>query len=125
MPGRIPSQTLEQAPLQDSFRGIESQQADCNRADVRDRLNPRTVNPEMFLPSVAPRMEEPQCLSSVGPERGNIAPFIPIANNAGISQVFLHRRPAVLATEDVVDLVRKAGIILMDEAIFTAMAGPL
>ncbi len=69
-----------------------------------------------------PRMKQPHDLCCARIEGGNIASLVPIAEDAGISQVVRGGRAAVLATDDTIHLMREAGVVFVDEAVFAPVA---
>ncbi len=66
-------------------------------------------------------MEKRDCLAGLRVNRSNVTAFVTVAQHARIRQVLGCRNPAVLATDDVINLVRKPGVILMDKAVFATM----
>ena len=53
--------------------------------------------------------------------RGYVSPFVAIAQRAGICQVAGAGKAAMFPAHDVIDLMRKSGVLLMDEAVFVAV----
>ena len=75
----------------------------------------------MIGPAVTPRVKAPDSLSGTGINRGNVAPLVPIAQNASVRQVVQGGGASVLAADDMVDLMRETGVIFMDEAVFATV----
>ena len=121
----VASQALQQTALKDSLWHIEPQQAHGGRADLRKGFNARALEPEMFRPVVVAGIKEPDNLSRARLDGSDVTPLVPIANHAGICEVVESRGTPVLATDDVVNLVRKASVVLVDKTIFTPFAGTL
>lgn len=75
----------------------------------------------MIRPAVTAGIKEPNSFSRARVDRSNVTPLVPIADHTGIRQVVRGGGTAVLATDDVVDLVREAGLLFMDEAVFATV----
>jgi len=58
-------------------------------------------------------------------DRRDIRTLVTIAQDAGVSQIADTRGAAVLAANDVIDLVRKASVVRMHQAIFAPSTGSL
>ena len=56
-------------------------------------------------------------------DRGNICALVSVACDAGVCDVGRGRIASVLPADDVIQLVRKSRIPLMDEAVFALVAG--
>jgi len=69
---------------------------------------------------VPPGIEEPNHLSCTWVDRSYVTSLLPIADYRGVCQIVRGRRTAVLATDDVVDLVGEAGVIFVEEAILAS-----
>ena len=50
-------------------------------------------------------------------DRCDIRAFVSVTEDAGVGQVAYARGAAVFSADDVIDLVRKAGAILFDQAV--------
>ena len=114
---RVAPQTLQQSALGDSLRRIEAKQPHCSGTDAGNRFNRGTFKPEMIAPKVTSRIEEPCDRARALIYRGNVSAFVPIADHTGIRQIIGGRFTTVLATDNVIDLMREARFQLMDEAI--------
>ena len=79
---------------------------------------------EILAPGVAPGIEQANGFARSIPPR-DIASFVRIAQDARIRQIAEAGETTVFATDDVIDLVWKAAAILVDQAVFTTVAGPL
>ena len=77
----------------------------------------------MVRPAVAAGVKEPNGLSRMWIDRSHVAPLVSIADYASVRQVVGGGCAAVLAADDVVDLVREAGIIFTDEAVLASPTG--
>ena len=79
---------------------------------------------EVLVPRVLPGIEEPD--RPAGLVSGcDIRPFVSIAEDTGVGQVADNRGAAVFPADNVIDLVRKAGTVLMHQAVFATSTGPL
>ena len=58
-------------------------------------------------------------------DRRDIRTLVTIAEDAGVRQIADTRGAAVLAANDVIDLVRKTGAVLMQQAVFASSTGSL
>jgi len=56
-------------------------------------------------------------------DRGYIRSLLAVAQGAGIGQIVGPGTAAMLAADDVIDLMRKARILLVDQTVFAAVAG--
>jgi len=95
---------LHESALGDSFRSVESKQPRRCRTDTGNPFNHSTFDLKMLGPAVRPRVKEPDNLTCTGVYRGNVTSLVPVADQAGVGQVFGSGGTAVLATDDVVDL---------------------
>ena len=68
-------------------------------------------------------MEKPDGLSSGRVECGNVAAFMTIAKNAGVGQILKRRYTAMLAADEVVNLMRKANVVFVNQALLASVAG--
>jgi len=75
----------------------------------------------MAGPVVTPRVEQSYKLACLGIERANIASLPGIATETRKSEITDLRTPAVLATNEVIDLMRRIRIVLMKQAVFAPM----
>lgn len=75
----------------------------------------------MISPAVASRIKESDGESRRSIDRSDIAPLVAIAENAGVCQIVEIGRAAVLAANDVIDLVRKTCVFFVEEAIFASI----
>ena len=114
---RVAPQALQQSALGDSLRRIEAKQPHCGGTDVGNRFNRGTFKPEMIAPKVTSRIEEPCDRARALIYRGNVSAFVPITGHTGIRQIIGGRFTTLLATDNVIDLMREARFQLMDEAI--------
>jgi hypothetical protein len=118
------TQHLHESALYDALGGIEPQHSRSYFANCCERLDDRTVQLKVFVPGVAPGIEEPD--SASGPVDGcDVRPFVAVAEDTGISQIADARGAAVFPANDVIDLVRKACAIFMDQTVFTMSLGAL
>jgi len=105
---------LQQSALRDSLRCIEAKQPYGDGSDARNRFNRGTFKPEMIAPTVTSRIEEPCDLARALIYRGNVSAFVPVADHTGIRQIIGGRFTTVLATDNVIDLMREARFQFMD-----------
>jgi hypothetical protein len=118
------TQHLHESALYDALGGIEPQHSRSYFANCRSRLNDRTLQLKVFVPSVAPGIEEPDGAS--GPvDGGDIRPFVAVAEHTSVSQIADTRGAAVFSADNVIDFVRKACAIFMDQTVFTTSLGAL
>jgi len=76
----------------------------------------------MIAPTVTPRIEEPCDLARALIYRGIVGAFLPIADHTGIRQIVGGRFTTVLATDNVINLMREARFQFMDEAILATVS---
>ncbi len=107
--------------FRNSLWSIHSEEPHGCLTDRRNWTYEGVLDPKMFGPTVPPWVEEPDNLSRPRIDRGNVTAFVPVAQHAGIRQVVRDGEPALLATDDMISLVREAGVVFMDEAIFAAV----
>jgi len=83
------------------------------------------VEAKVVAPMFFSRIEKLHCLAGLRVYCGDVRSFKSIAEQAGVRQVFESGSAPVLTAYDMVDLVRKAGVVLMDPAIFaTKVSSP-
>jgi len=117
----ISTQALKQPPLGQSLPCIQPQQLHRYAARDGNRRDALSIEAEMIGPSITPRMKQKDSLTRMRIDRGDIASFVPITRNAGVCEVLQSRKSAMLAADYVVYLVREAGVVLMDQAVFAAI----
>jgi hypothetical protein len=83
------------------------------------------LKPEVVVPSVTSRIEEPCNLSCAPINCSNVTPFVPIAHHTDIRQITGGRSSTVLATDNVINLMREASFQFMNEAILPALTRTL
>jgi hypothetical protein len=88
------------------------------------RLDDRTVQLKVFVPRVAPGIEEPDCATG-SIDGGDVGAFVAVAEDTSVSQIANIRGSAVFPADNVVDFVRKARAILIDQTVFTTSMGAL
>jgi hypothetical protein len=94
----------------------------CNTSN--QSANDGPVQPKMIAPSVLPRIEQSDQIPRRR-HRGYVRTFVSIADHARIRKVISSCVAAMLSANDVIDLVRKRTVILMNDAIFTSQHRPL
>ena len=93
-------------------------------ANCRQGLDDRTLQFEMLVPGVSPRIEEPD--HPAGTVKGcDVGPLVTITEHTGVGQIGYTRGAAVLAADDMINLVRKADAILVHQTIFASSTGTL
>lgn len=101
---------------------VETQKPGRCHSYPRHTLNSRPLETKMLVPSILTRMEqagERTCLI----KRTDVTAFVQVTKQTCQSEVVGSRRPAMLFTDDMVDLEAHIGIVLEHEAIFTTPAG--
>lgn len=88
------------------------------------RLDDRTAQSKMVIPRVAPGIEEPDCAAGTI-HRGDVRTFVAVAEDTGVSQIADRRGAAVFPADNVIDFVRKARAVFMDQTVFTTSMGAL
>lgn len=79
----------------------------------------------MLLRAITPLVKETNQLTSASVQRANVAALPNIASQSGIRQSVRNRCAAGLAADDVVDLMGRIGIVLVQQAILASIAGAL
>ena len=74
-------------------------------------------NAEMIDPAILPGIEQPSQETGLGVQRGDVRALVPVAENTCQRQIIQNGKAAMFATDNVVDLVRKASISLVDETV--------
>src|SRR5580658_4641647 len=118
------TQRLHQPTLHDTLGRIEPQQSRGHLANGSYRLDDRPLKLEVPVPRVSPGIEEPDRPAGAI-YRCVVCPLVPIAEDAGVGQIFYLRGSAVFPADDVIDLVRKASAILMRQTVFETSTGAL
>jgi hypothetical protein len=77
----------------------------------------------MQRPLLPARVEQRNKLTRFRIDRSNVTAFPGVATQAGISEVLECGRPSVLPTNDMVNLVRRVGIIFVQKTVFTSVPG--
>lgn len=75
----------------------------------------------MIGPIVTARVKKSNGPSCARIDRRNITPLVAVTENAGICQVVALRRAAMLAANDMINLVRKTCVVLVDKAILATI----
>lgn len=79
----------------------------------------------MITPAIRAWAEEANGCTRQGEEGSNVAPFVPVADEAGEGEVLLGGRPAMFLADDVVYLAPEEGVCFVDEAVLTEALGPV
>lgn len=104
------------------FRTVQPQESQRPAPNDRKRINEAGVKPEMICPLIATRIEQQDRISGRRIDRSDVAAFIAVAEDAGVCQVLKIGGTTVLAAHDVIDLMRKTDIVLVDKAVFATMS---
>jgi hypothetical protein len=91
-------------------------------ADLRQWRDPNTLKPKVIGPLVGARIEE-SANAAGSSNRANVTPFVTIAVQTRISQIFGGCRSAVLFANDMIDLASEIGNLFVNEAVFTKPVG--
>ena len=100
---------------------IQLQETCSDQAFLCERFNQRTVQSEVIRPALPARVEERNQGAGGVLKRTEIAPFPGIATHAGVREIIRFRSPAMLAADNVIDLVRGVRVLLMQKTILTAV----
>lgn len=73
----------------------------------------------MVLPLIFSGIEQRNQLARCG-QRRYVRTLVSIADHACVGEIVLHLGSAMLPADDVIDLVRKDGVIFVEQAIFTS-----
>lgn len=119
---RIATHRSQKASLHHALLQVELQESFRRSPLGGERLDQCPLKREVVFPTLAPRMKQAHDPPSLGVGRANIAPFPCVTPKAGISQIVGIRCPAVLAADDMVDLMRRIGILFVEEAILAAIS---
>jgi hypothetical protein len=103
---------------------IQAQEYDGRATGWSSAHGPRTFKNKMLIPDLSVRIEETNDSAIDGINGGQIRTFVAVAIEAGKSEVINLGSPAVLERDDVVDVVGKRKIILMEQAVLTASLSP-
>jgi len=79
----------------------------------------------VLLPQIAARIEEKRDLTGRGIDRAQVAAFAAIAQAARIREIIERSFAAVLASDDVIEMVRRESGVFWDLTVFAAAAGAL
>ncbi len=117
---RIQTCVLKCLAFEQTFAAVEFKNPRRCFADLRQRNNgyPIAAKGKMIHPGVFERMEESDKRAGSRRKGADIAAFVQIAEQAGISEVICMRRPTVLFADDMINLAAEEGVILMDQEVF-------
>ena len=79
------------------------------------------VQAKMLSPGTESRIVKPDRFPGQFVNCRYVAAFISIAKDTSVGQIFDSRCPAMFAADDMVDLVRKGGIVFVNEAVLAAV----
>jgi hypothetical protein len=79
----------------------------------------------MIRPPIAPGIEQSNHLIRPRLDGSDIAPLVPITDHTGVGEVVEGGRTCVFPTDNVVNLVGEAGVVLVDKAILTTLTRTL
>jgi len=77
----------------------------------------------VFFPAISARVIKSHKLASRRVEGGNVAPFVAVAEVTGKSSILWIACSSMLATDDMVDLVRETGVRECEQTILTSIEG--
>ncbi len=78
----------------------------CDTTDRRFTCGLRPIKLKIFAPEIVARVEQPDELVSIRVQSGDVRPFESVAMRASKRKVFFNCLPAMLFSNDVVDLKR-------------------
>lgn len=117
---RISAGSEQRLSFEETFILVESKDTRCDLADWGQGNDGYAVRIqlEVLPPRVCSRIEKADQLARLGHDRSDVAPLVPVADEAGIGEVVLMRPPTMLFADDVVDLTAEKRIVGMNETIF-------
>lgn len=83
-----------------------------------ERANGTAVDLKVILPEILSGMKQADELTAVAVDGCDIAALSPVAENAGVGEVFGKRSAAVFAADDVVHLGKEGAVLFADQAVF-------
>jgi len=107
--------------LDNTLGGVEPEHPGSHFTHWRHRLDNGSVQFEVLVPYVTPRIEKSNWLARAI-YGCDIRAFVPVAKDTGIGKIADTRRASVLPANDVIDLVRKAAALLVYKTVFTTPA---
>jgi len=122
---RVSPQRCQELPLNDALFDVELEHPYRGRSLRSDRLDKGCSKDEVILPTVSPRMEEAYKRAPLCVDRTYIAPFPHITSKAGVGQVIAVRPASMFAADNVVDLMGRIRVPVMEKAILTTIGGAL
>jgi hypothetical protein len=122
---RVPTDSCQKLTLHHALVEIEFQKPRRNLPLGCERLDYRSPQYEVIVPTLATRVEETHERSGLKVQRTNIAPLPCIASKTGVGEIVRSRCPAMFAADDMVYLMWRIRIVFMKETILTSIGGAL
>lgn len=108
-----------------SIDAVQSQKMDRGSTDSGKADDSRPIHSEMFLPSMDPGMKKGCQSTGRGVQGSDVAALAKIAQAATKGQIGFVRHPAVLFSNDVIDLMRTRREFLWKQTVFTPFLGAI
>lgn len=108
-----------------AFVQIELQEACRSLSFRRNGFNDSATDGEVLVPTIASRVKETNQLTGASVQGTDVAPLPHVAPQASISQIGGNGRPSVFAADDVINLMRRIGIVFVQQAVLASVAGTL
>jgi hypothetical protein len=103
---RIASGCNQESTLNEALINIEFEKSRRGLSFCGERLNKSSSENKMIVPPITTWIVEDHKLARLRIARADIAPFPRIASKASVGEVVYFRRPAMLAADDMVYLMR-------------------
>jgi len=122
---RIAPNGCQESPFNNTLVEIQLEKPGrCTRLR-RQRLDEGSTKLKMIFPTLMPRMEQRNELSAGNVERADITPLPCVAPKASEGKIAGLRLSTVLTADDVIYLVGRIGVVLVEKTVLTTIARAL
>jgi len=110
----------EQIPFREPVGGVHAEDPYCRHGGRRTAVHKVVAELEVIVPVILPGVEQGDGEPGVGIDGCGVAAFVAVAEDTGVGEIFERGIAAVLAAQDVVDLMSVSHVDFLDQAVFTA-----
>jgi len=121
----IPAERHQELSLNHALSQIQFEQASGHHPFLRQWFDQRICQSEVVAPALLPGMKERNQSPSDFVDGSQVTPLPSVAAYAGVCKIVWLRESAMFSADDVIELMRRIGVILMQQTILTAMSRAL
>ena len=122
---RVSSNRDQKPALSHALIEIQTQQFSRHLGLVCERNNNGAIQPKMIRPTIAPRIEKSFHASRPRRNGTNIRALPKVAAKATVRKVIPRCLSTMFPAQDVIDLMRRVGVLFMKQAVFTTKPRPI